>query len=176
MSNIKLLVLSLFLLVLAACSLVDASDKTVTAQWAGSSQTSDQRIPYRFETPEQKAVRRAEEHIARNGYTKAGADRGNLSFETVEFSRNIDEMLERRHDTLNPKAYGVLYHGRSGSKKGWIIVFQYSEKVKAEIAKGSNDSSNETPTGRAVTMNKNFKDLRVEHKAFILENVDKVLD
>ncbi|MBX3288898.1 MAG: hypothetical protein KF855_06075 [Acidobacteria bacterium] len=175
MSNIKLFILSLFLSVLAASSLVDASDKIVTDQLARSNQASDQKITYRFETPEQKAVRLAEEHIARNGYTKAEADRENLSFETVEFSGNVDEMLELRHDTLNPGAYGVVF-GRSDSKKGWTIVFEYSDRIKAERAKESNDSSNKTLTGRAVTMNKDFKDLRVEHKAFILDNVDKVLD
>lgn len=162
--------------VLAVCSLVDASDKTTVDQAAGSSQKSDQEITYLFETPEQKAVRLAEEHIARNGYTKAEADRENLSFETVEFSRNIDEMLELRHNTLNPKAYGVLYRRKSGDKKGWTIAFEFSDRIKAERAKEASDGSNITPTGRAVTMSKNFKDIRVEHKDFILDNVDKVLD
>ena len=58
----------------------------------------------RDETPEEKAVRLAEEFVARNGYTDLPADRDNLSYESIEWAPNVDEMLRRRHDSLERQA------------------------------------------------------------------------
>ena len=111
------------------------------------------------ESPEAKAVRLAEEFIARNGYTDLPPERGNLSYETVEWGPNDEEMLRQRRDTLGRKAYGIRYGGRLGAEGGWTVVFRYR--------KGGN------MTGRAVTMNKDFQNLLVEHKDFFLAKVDK---
>ena len=112
------------------------------------------------ETPEAKAVRMAEEFIAQNGCTDLPPSRDKISYETIEWTDNVDELLEWRRNTLERKAYGIFYHKRLG---GWIVVFQYKKSQN-----GINDK-----TGRAVTMDKNFKSLRVEHQDFILDKVDK---
>ena len=111
------------------------------------------------ESPEAKAVRLAEEFIARNGYTDLPPSRDSLSYETVEWGPNDEEMLRQRRDTLGRKAYGIRYGGRLGAEGGWTVVFRYR--------KGGN------VTGRAVTMDKDFQNLLVEHKDFFLAKVDK---
>jgi hypothetical protein len=126
------------------------------------------------ETPEEKAVRLAEEFIRRNGYTSAAADKNNLSHETVEFAGNADDLLEQRRDSLEPKAYGVLPRGR-GSEKGWTVVFRYSEKFRDKFKVKDKLVSDVEKSGRAVTMNENFQNLLVEHKDFWLEKVEKKL-
>jgi hypothetical protein len=139
-----------------------------------TARTPDESI--KTETSEEKAVRLAEEFIARNGYTDAPADKNNLSHETVEFYRNTEELLKSRHNTLEPKAYGVYHHGR-GNEKGWTVVFRYSGKVIAEIEKLTNSALKGNPTlsGRAVTMNENFENLLVEHKDYGLGYAEKKL-
>ena len=114
------------------------------------------------ETPEEKAVRLAEEFVARNGYTDLPPDRGNLSYESIEWESNVEEMLRRRHDSLERKAYGIVYTGKMGGP-GWIVAFRHSRRLGNELDR----------VGRAVTMDENFENLRVEHKSFPLGNVDK---
>ena len=116
----------------------------------------------RDETPEEKAVRLAEEFIARNGYTDAPHDRHSLSYESIEWTDNLEELLKLRHDSLERKAYGIFYSGRSGGK-GWTVVFRHKERYGNHYDK----------TGRAVTMDGNFENLRVEHKSFFLGKVEK---
>lgn len=133
-------------------------------------------------SPEEKAVRIAEEFIARNGYTDVPADRNNISYETVEFADDIDELLEARANTLERKAYGILFRG-SGTrmgKEGWTVVFR-SKNISDDfyrsicLTKGKKVTKENHPIGRAVTMDANFQDLLVEHKTFPLKNVDKQL-
>jgi hypothetical protein len=77
--------------------------------------------------------------------------------------------LKARFNTLEPKAFGILYNGKKGKKsKGWTVVFRYNKSYLKELS----DKDYET-LGRAVTMNKNFENLLVEHKNIILEMVDK---
>ena len=115
------------------------------------------------ESPEAKAVRLAEEFIARNGYTDLPPDRDRLAYETVEWGPNDEEMLRRRRDTLGRKAYGVRYGGRMGTKGGWTVVFRAPARY-GDVG---------VVTGRAVTMDKDFQNLLVEHKDFFLAKVDK---
>ena len=119
----------------------------------------------RAETPEQKAVRLAEEFVARNGYTDLPADRETLSYESIEFESDLDEMLKFRRDTLRRKAYGILYSGRMGGP-GWTVVFAPRFVCGNAVLLGQ-------VTGRAVTMDKNFENPRLEHKDFPLANVHK---
>lgn len=115
-----------------------------------------------IETPEEKAVRLAEEFVARNGYTDLPPDKNNLSYENIEWSDNTDEMLKLRHDTLERKAYGVRYSGKMGGP-GWTVAFRHKHRY--------GDVYDET--GRIVTMDKNFENLLLEHKVFPLGNVHK---
>jgi hypothetical protein len=87
---------------------------------------------------QREAVALAEQFVAQNGYTDLPPDKTKLSYETIEWQRDVERMLQQRHDTLERHAYGIL-RGRKGGESGWTIVFCY----KAHC--GS--------TGRAVTMN-----------------------
>jgi hypothetical protein len=168
MSTFKTFCISaLFLLTFTGCQ----NTKTIENQIAlkpeieNSSNKTKQIKP---ENPAEKAVRLAEDFIKQNGYTDAPADKNNLSHETVEFYETIDELLEARHNTLEPKAYGIYYGGRLGDQKGWTVVFRRPQKKSEKSLESS-----QLLTGRAVTMNENFENLLVEHKDFILDKVDQ---
>ncbi|HEX8118614.1 MAG TPA: hypothetical protein VF521_15170 [Pyrinomonadaceae bacterium] len=112
---------------------------------------------------EDRAVMTAEKFVRRNGYTRLPPDRGNLSYETVERAGGVEGMLLHRFDTLEPDAYGFVYGGGRNGKGGYTVVFRYTNRM--------GDFSEEV--GRAVTMDEDFQNLRVEHKDFFLEKVDK---
>lgn len=135
------------------------------------------------ESPEAKAVRIAEEFVAHNGYTDLPAGKDKIIYETVEFANNFDDLLKFRANTLERKAYGILYRG-SGTKigaKGWTIVFE-SKNISDSYYKylsrstGKQVTRENNPIGRAVTMDENFQNLLMEHKTFPLQNVDKKLE
>lgn len=118
----------------------------------------------REETAEEKAVRLAEEFVARNGYTDLPPDRDNLSYESIEWASDNDKLLWARHDSLERKACGIRYNGRMG-RSGWTVVFKHK--------RGNGTGSGKV--GRAVTMDGDFENLRVEHKDFFLAGVEKKL-
>ncbi len=116
------------------------------------------------EMGESQAVQLAETFIALNGYTDLPPDREHLAYETIEWESNVDETLRMRHDTLERKAYG-LSRGRKDGSPGWTVVFQYrhlSHRQKSE-------------NGRAVTMNSDGGEMRVEHVDYILGKVERRL-
>lgn len=113
---------------------------------------------------ESQAVQLAETFIALNGYTDLPPAREHLSYESIEWESNVDEMLRMRHDTLERKAYG-LSRGRKGGSSGWTVVFQYRHQPHRQ--KGEN--------GRAVTMNPDGGEMRVEHVDYILGKVERRL-
>lgn len=166
MKNIKTCILFLVI-----CSFISACN-SVNSQKVENSNLANTSIkpkPEKLTSP-QKAVKIAEEFIARNGHTKKPADRENLSYESVTFASNVDEVLELRHDSLEPKAYGYL--NKAKDKKGWTVIFQRSESRRKQDEKDKiKDFAN---TGRAVTMDENFENLRVEHKDFILKFAKKL--
>ena len=110
-----------------------------------------------------EAVTLAEQFIAQNGYTDLPPDKTKLTHETIEWESNTDRMLEQRHDTLERRAYGVR-SGRKGREPGWTVVFRY---------KHPNDGRMRS-TGRAVTMNLDGSEPRVEHVDFILRYANKL--
>jgi hypothetical protein len=103
-----------------------------------------------------QAVKAAEQFIARNGYTDLPPDRTKLSYETIEWESDVNRMLEDRHDELERHAYGVTRGGKG--RAGWTVVFRYRHPADRE----------ERKLGRAVTMNLDGSDMRVEHVDFIL--------
>jgi|SRR6185295_14565437 hypothetical protein len=113
---------------------------------------------------ETEAVKLAEQFIAQNGYTDLPPDKGKLAYETIEWEGDVDKMLQYRKDTLERKAYGIV-RGRKGASPGWTVVFRYKHPSDRE----------ERRIGRAVTMNLNGSDTRVEHVDFILRYVKKKL-
>ena len=115
-----------------------------------------------YETPEEKAVRLAEEFVARNGYTDLPPDRANLTGESIEWSSDVDMLLRLRRDSLERRAYGVRPVGKVG-RPGWTVVFRHKEHDAPDN------------TGRAVTMDSDFRNLRVQHQDFFLAAVEKKL-
>jgi len=112
------------------------------------------------------AVARAEEFIRVNGYTKAPlSPLHELTPESLEFW-GPDEMATHRHDSLQPQAYGYA-KGRRGPNgaTGWTVVFCPTRS----------DGDEKRATGRAVTMNEDGANMRVEHVDFFLDAVDKRL-
>jgi hypothetical protein len=116
------------------------------------------------ELSEKEAIRLAEQFVAQNGYTDLRADKSKLTYETIEWESNIDAMLRQRHDTLERKAYGIV-HGRKGGTPGWTVVFRYSHPSSKQARRN----------GRAVTMNLDGSNPRVEHVDFILKHVERKL-
>jgi hypothetical protein len=111
-----------------------------------------------------EAVKFAERFIALNGYTDQAPDKSKLAYETIEWESNVDKMLKVRHDTLEQKAYGIV-SGRRGGAAGWTVVFRYKHTPDRRMRR----------IGRAVTMNPDGSDMRVEHVDFILRNVEPIL-
>jgi hypothetical protein len=149
--------------------------------------TTETKVDSKAQTPieessEAKAVRIAEEFVAQNGYTDLPADKSKITHETVEFARNFDELLKMRANTLERKAYGILYKatGTKMGEKGWTVVFR-EKNVSDDFYKSISQSTGKKITrenyqiGRAVTMDANFQNLLVEHETFPLQNVDKKL-
>lgn len=112
---------------------------------------------------QQEAVKAAQQFIAQNGYTDISPDKSKLSYETIEWESDVDKMLQDRHDTLERQAYGVV-RGRKGSTAGWTVVFRYKHPADRD----------ERRIGRAVTMNLDGTEMRVEHVDFILRYVRKL--
>ncbi len=110
-----------------------------------------------------EAIALAERFIAENGYTDLPPDKTKLSYETIEWESNVDKMLEQRHDTLERRAYGVL-SGRKGDAAGWTVVFRYKHPRDRQTRSN----------GRAVTMNLDGSQPRVEHVDFILRFARKL--
>ena len=105
------------------------------------------------------AVALAEKFIAQNGYTDLPPDKTKLSYETIEWESSVNLMLQERHDTLERRAYGVR-PGRKGGEPGWTVAFYYKGHPGA--------------TGRAVTMNLDGGEPRVEHVEVNLRYVKKL--
>lgn len=116
------------------------------------------------ELTEAQAIEFAEKFIAQNGYTDLSPDKENLAHESIEWESNIDEMLKMRHNSLERKTFGVS-RDRKGNSVGWTVVFKY--KSASDRATSKN--------GRAVTLNLDGSEARVEHVDFILAKVDRKL-
>lgn len=101
---------------------------------------------------EAEAIRRAEEFIRENGYTDLPPREGRLDCETVEWKKDRDSLLKRRYDTLERKAFAVARH-RKGGVPGWSVAF------RQKAARSGPDGE----TGRAVTMDPDGGNMRLEH-------------
>jgi hypothetical protein len=109
------------------------------------------------------AVALAEQFIAQNGYTDLAPDKTKLSYETIEWESTVDRMLKERHGTLERRAYGIV-RGRKGGSAGWTVVFRYTHRIDRHARS----------TGRAVTMNLDGSEPRVEHVDFLLRYARKL--
>ncbi len=110
---------------------------------------------------EQTAIQAAERFIADNGYTDLPPlkDPRQLTYESIEWESNAEKMLQQRHDTLERKAYSISPRSKGGA--GWTVGFRYK--------------NGDTRTGRAVTMNSDGGNIRVEHQDVFLQQLEKKL-
>jgi hypothetical protein len=107
-----------------------------------------------------QAVAIAEKFIAENGYTKIPvADKSKIAFESLEGESDVDAILKSRYNTLQEKAYGIR-RDRKADNKGWTVIFRYTDKKQQK-------------NGRAVTMNLDGTNLRVEHQDIFLKAAEK---
>jgi hypothetical protein len=89
--------------------------------------------------------------------------------------------LALRHDSLEPKAYGVFEGGQFG---GWVVVFKYSKHI-IETTKPTKyidgKTGKEVPpprereTGRVLMMDESGHKCMIMHKDFFLDNEFKHL-
>jgi hypothetical protein len=110
-----------------------------------------------------QAIAFAERFIAQNGYRDLPPDKKQLSYETIELESNIDEMLRQRHDILERRANGFVRERKSG-ERGWTVVFRFKHPKKEEDRK----------LDRAVTMNLDGSNPRMEHVPFLLRYAKKL--
>lgn len=110
---------------------------------------------------EQTAIQAAEKFIADNGYTDLPSlkDPRQLTNESIEWESDPEKKLQFRRDTLERKAYSISPHGKNGA--GWTIGFRYK--------------NGDTKTGRAVTMDSDGGNIRVEHVDVFLQKLEKKL-
>ncbi len=111
---------------------------------------------------EQAVVEAAEKFIADNGYTDLPpmSDKSQLTPETIEWESDAERTLQFRHDTLERKAFSIS-KGRQIGKMGWTIGFRYKRGTDVN--------------GRAVTMDVDGGNMRVEHKDVFLKKLDRIL-
>lgn len=108
------------------------------------------------------AVVKAEKFVRANGYTARKVwDTSALQPESIEFLPR-HEWPSFRHNSLMPRACGWL-SGRKGDEPGWTVVFRYSHRLSAR-----------PDIGRAVTMDPDGSEIRIEHEDIALSAVQRV--
>lgn len=111
-----------------------------------------------------EVIKLAERFIMLNGYTDLPPNKSRVVLESIEASPNTDELLKKRRNTLERKAYGIA-QGRKTGSFGWTVVFRYKDRSDPEMHK----------IGRAVTMDADGSNMRVKHVAFFLRAIDRRL-
>lgn len=108
---------------------------------------------------EQTAIQAAEKFIADNGYTDLPPlkDPRQLTNESLEWESDPEKKLEFRRNTLERKAYSISPNGKNGP--GWTVGFR--------------TKNGGTKTGRAVTMDSDGGNIRVEHVDVFLQKLEK---
>jgi hypothetical protein len=107
-----------------------------------------------------QAVDRAQQFVRDNGYTDAPSlPPEDLTPESIEWDTRERWSISRR-GSLVGSAYGYLV-GRRGGASGWTVIFCYSRPEEEDMKK--------RPVGRAVTMNVDGSQPRVEHVPIFLD-------
>lgn len=114
-----------------------------------------------FQTTDQmtkeQAVKLAEQFIIDNGYTNLPADKSKLSYELFDqYENNVDSILKRRHNTLQPKAFCI-----SEDKDRWDVGFL---STGVDLSKLDSIQRQTNLSGRAVIVMKDGKEIRIAHK------------
>lgn len=118
---------------------------------------------------EQTAIQVAEKFIADNGYTDLPpmSDTSKLTPESIEWQHGVDQILQSRHNTLERKA--LSFSDDRYGKKGWTIGFRYKGATEG-VGRVSIEEH-----GRAVTMDIDGGNMRVEHVEVFLKKLKSTL-
>jgi hypothetical protein len=118
---------------------------------------------------EDEAIARAEEFIKDNGYTDLPPteDKSKLVPESV-IGGTEAEGLRLRHNTLEPKAYGIIQGGRNGD--GWYVVFRYNRNNQEYERLPPDFEQHRERYGRAVVMDRFGGNPKIEHQDIGLES------
>jgi hypothetical protein len=136
--------------------------------------TKENKLPPQLKTgvplDEQTAIQVAEKFIADNGYTDLPpmSDTSQLAHESIEWQSDAKQMLQLRQNTLERKAFSFSQN-RQGGKMGWTIGFRYkggTEGVGRVVME---------ELGRAVTMDLDGGNMRVEHVEVFLKKLERIL-
>jgi hypothetical protein len=103
------------------------------------------------------AIQCAQDFIARNGYTAKPptVDSASMAHESIVFTTSVADELRDRRNSLEEHAVGVC-SGSRGDSTGFTVVFR---------------TRSHSGGARAVTMDAQFQELRVEHVDFRLDVV-----
>jgi hypothetical protein len=121
---------------------------------------------------ELEAVELAECFVISQGYTAYPPleDKSKLQYEFLWDSSIREEVLDKRRNLLESKAYGVRYNEKYAD---WVVVFRYNPK-HPEIDKLKPESLEHLKTvGRAVTMDEKGGKMRIEHADFELSEFQR---
>jgi hypothetical protein len=115
------------------------------------------------------AVKRAEEYIARHGYTDAPAT-ADPSEAPELFDRLLprEAVLAQRRGTVKAHAYGLFAGTLDAPQDGWTVVFEYQPRSAPEPDK-SIETEGHVPVGVAVLVSP--RGLRMEHMDVKLASV-----
>lgn len=142
-------------------------------------QTNDIPLPcsvFRSKTriSESEAVRSAECFVIGNGYTDLPPmeDKTKLSYESFDDGPPAEQALERRHDTLESRAYGVRNGGKV--RDGWSVVFRYNVNNRNFSVLAPEFLEHLKTVGRCVTMDAYGANLRVQHQDAELSRFQRI--
>lgn len=105
---------------------------------------------------EQKAIILAEKYIQDNGYSNAKPNKSKLSFELFEDKNDTNEILKRRYNTLQTKAFCI-----GNSDGNWDIGFL---SIVVHIKNLNKEQRNSDLSGRAVKVSYDGKSIEIAHK------------
>jgi hypothetical protein len=130
-----------------------------------TSQTIAESAPKKL--TQKEAVCIAEKFVVENGYTSLPATKQLVQSE-ISFPMTDAELRSTRHDTVEPKAYGLISAGKLGP--GWTIIFRSRKQVLPDRSKRKFVLAKDVlDTGYAVTMDEFGTHVRVEHKPIYLK-------
>lgn len=126
---------------------------------APSLEQADHESRKHTELTEQEAIQLAEQFVKDNGYTDVvPANESKLSFELMDQTgEDVSAILERRHNTLHPKAFCIS----ETNNKVWHIGF-LAHAVDISNP-GTLNLNNDLP-GRAVIVDRKSHKVRMAHK------------
>ena len=114
----------------------------------------------------EKAIKLAEQFIIDNGYTNLSADKSKINYELFESENNVDDILKKRHNTLQPKAFCI-----SERKDRWDVGFI---SVGVDLVKLDSMQRQADLSGRAVIVMKHRKEIRIAHKDPLFSHFKKL--